>query len=112
MFLFGIIEFGRYVYTVQVLNNAAREGAQLTVFPETLDLIIRAVRVVDSLDDAIDHVNTYGTAHTDAIVTSDYEAARRFAAEVDSACVMINASTLLAICSIDQPVLLLTSLAS
>ena len=59
---------------------------------EYLDLIL-AVRVVDSLDMAIDHVNTYGTAHTDAIVTTDYNAARRFAAEVDSACVMINAST-------------------
>jgi len=59
---------------------------------EYLDLIL-AVRVVDSLDDAIDHVNRYGTAHTDAIVTEDYTAARRFTAEVDSACVMVNAST-------------------
>jgi glutamate-5-semialdehyde dehydrogenase len=59
---------------------------------EYLDLIL-AVRIVDSLGDAIDHVNSYGTNHTDAIVTEDYSAARRFTAEVDSACVMVNAST-------------------
>jgi glutamate-5-semialdehyde dehydrogenase len=59
---------------------------------EYLDLIL-AVRVVDSLGEAIDHVNTYGSNHTDAIVTEDYSAARRFTAEVDSACVMVNAST-------------------
>jgi len=59
---------------------------------EYLDLIL-AIRIVDSLDGAIDHVNRYGTRHTDAIVTEDYSAARRFTAEVDSACVMVNAST-------------------
>jgi glutamate-5-semialdehyde dehydrogenase len=61
-------------------------------YAEYLDLIL-AIRVVDSLDQAIEHVNTYGSNHTDAIVTEDYAAARRFAAEVDSACVMVNAST-------------------
>jgi glutamate-5-semialdehyde dehydrogenase len=59
---------------------------------EYLDLIL-AVKVVDSLDEAIEHVNTFGTNHTDAIVTEDYAAANRFTAEVDSACVMVNAST-------------------
>jgi glutamate-5-semialdehyde dehydrogenase len=59
---------------------------------EYLDLIL-AIRVVDSLGDAISHVNTYGSNHTDAIVTEDYGAARRFTSEVDSACVMVNAST-------------------
>ena len=59
---------------------------------EYLDLIL-AVRVVDSLDEAIEHVNRYGSSHTDAIVTEDYSAARRFTSEVDSACVMVNAST-------------------
>jgi glutamate-5-semialdehyde dehydrogenase len=59
---------------------------------EYLDLVL-AVRVVDSLDEAIDHINRYGSHHTDAIVTEDYAAARRFAAEVDSACVTVNAST-------------------
>jgi len=59
---------------------------------EYLDLIL-AIRIVDSLPEAIEHVNTYGTNHTDAIVTEDHAAARRFASEVDSACVMVNAST-------------------
>jgi glutamate-5-semialdehyde dehydrogenase len=52
-----------------------------------------SVAVVESLDAAIDHVNRYGSRHTDAIVTSDRAAAERFAARVDAAAVMINAST-------------------
>ena len=59
---------------------------------EYLDLIM-AVGVVGSLDEAIARINTHGTNHTDAIVTEDPEAAERFAHEVDSACVMVNAST-------------------
>jgi len=52
-----------------------------------------SVRVVDGLDQAIDHINTYGSRHTDAIVTGNYAHSRRFLAEVDSASVMVNAST-------------------
>ncbi|WP_306232833.1 glutamate-5-semialdehyde dehydrogenase [Agrococcus beijingensis] len=52
-----------------------------------------AIGVVDDLDAAINHVNTYGTHHTDTIVTGDADAAARFLAEVDSAVVMHNAST-------------------
>ena len=52
-----------------------------------------SVRVVESLDWAIDHINQYGSKHTDAIVTRDLKAARQFAAQVDSSAVMINAST-------------------
>lgn len=59
---------------------------------EFLDLIL-AVGVVDSLDEAIAYVNRHGSGHTEAIVTSDLAASRRFAAEVDTAAVMINAST-------------------
>ena len=54
---------------------------------------VAAVRVVDSLDEAIDHVYRYATGHSDAIVTEDYSAARRFVAEVDTAVVYVNAST-------------------
>jgi glutamate-5-semialdehyde dehydrogenase len=50
-------------------------------------------RVVGSLDEAIEHINKFGSKHTDAIITSDDEAAREFAARVDSSAVMINAST-------------------
>jgi glutamate-5-semialdehyde dehydrogenase len=52
-----------------------------------------SVKVVDSLEEAITHINRYGSKHTDAIVTGDLSAAREFAARVDSAAVMINAST-------------------
>jgi glutamate-5-semialdehyde dehydrogenase len=52
-----------------------------------------SVTVVDSIDDAIEHIERYGTGHTEAIVTEDRAAARRFVAEVDAAAVMVNAST-------------------
>jgi glutamate-5-semialdehyde dehydrogenase len=54
---------------------------------------ILSVRVVDGLDAAIEHIATYGSQHTDAIVTEDITRARRFLAEVDSSSVMVNAST-------------------
>ena len=54
---------------------------------------ILAVRVVDSLDAAIDHIARYGSQHTDAIVTESYDHAMRFLREVDSSSVMVNAST-------------------
>ena len=60
-------------------------------FAEYLGPVL-AVRVVDDLDAAVEHVNRYGSAHTDAIVTDDWASARRFLAEVDSASVMVNAS--------------------
>jgi glutamate-5-semialdehyde dehydrogenase len=54
---------------------------------------ILAVAVVESIDEAISHITRHGSGHTDAIVTSDLEAARRFTALVDSSAVMVNAST-------------------
>ena len=51
------------------------------------------MRVDDGLDEAIDHIERYGSHHTDAIVTEDFTRARRFLAEVDSSSVMVNAST-------------------
>ena len=52
-----------------------------------------AVKVVDSLDEALEHIETYGSGHSEAIVTEDYAAAMRFVDEVDSSAVMVNAST-------------------
>ena len=52
-----------------------------------------AVKVVDSLDEALDHIETYGSGHSEAIVTEDYTAAQRFLDEVDAAAVFVNAST-------------------
>jgi glutamate-5-semialdehyde dehydrogenase len=59
---------------------------------EYLDLVV-AVRVVDDLDAALAHIARHGTLHTEAIVTEDRAAARRFVGEVDAAAVMVNAST-------------------
>jgi glutamate-5-semialdehyde dehydrogenase len=61
-------------------------------YEEYLGPII-AVKVVDGIDAAIEHINTHGSQHTDAIVTEDYGRARRFLREVDSASVVVNAST-------------------
>jgi glutamate-5-semialdehyde dehydrogenase len=55
--------------------------------------LIAAVRVVDSLDEALGHIEKYGSGHSEAIVTEDYGAALRFLNEVDAACVYVNAST-------------------
>lgn len=57
---------------------------------------VLAIRVVDHLDQAIDHINTYSSQHTDSIVTRDHARAMRFLREVDSSSVMVNASTRLA----------------
>ncbi len=83
-----------------VRGDAAVQAADPRVSPaseedwrtEYLDAII-AARVVDGLEAAIDHIETYGSHHTDTIVTEDREAAARFMNEVDSAIVVHNAST-------------------
>ena len=49
--------------------------------------------MVDSLDEALEHIENYGSGHSEAIVTEQYEAAMRFLNEVDAACVYVNAST-------------------
>jgi len=54
---------------------------------------VLSIKLVDNIDQAIDHINTYSSKHTDAIVTEDYSDAMRFLREVDSASVMVNAST-------------------
>ncbi len=69
-----------------------RQATEADWFTEYLDLIL-SVRVVDSLDQAIEHINHYGSAHSDSIVTGNEAAARRFLTEVDSATVYHNAST-------------------
>ncbi len=61
-------------------------------FTEYLDLIL-AVKIVDSTVEAVNHINTYSSKHTDAIVTSDLNAADYFVVQVDSSSVMVNAST-------------------
>ena len=55
--------------------------------------LILSVRVIDGLDEALEHIERYGTQHSDAILTADPTDAARFVAEVDSAAVYVNAST-------------------
>lgn len=61
-------------------------------YKEYLDLVLN-VKVVSGMEEAIEHIEKYGSAHTDAIVTMNYERAMRFLREVDSAAVLVNAST-------------------
>ena len=70
----------------------ARPATEDDYRTEYLDLIL-SVKVVDSIGAAIDHIEAYGSHHTDAIVTNDLSASREFTARVDSAAVLVNAST-------------------
>jgi glutamate-5-semialdehyde dehydrogenase len=74
------------------LMPGARPAAPDDWGREFLDLVL-AVRVVDSFDEALDHVARYGSGHTEAICTSSYERAQRWVREVDASCVIVNAST-------------------
>lgn len=77
---------------VRAFYPEAKEATEEDWKTEFLELII-AVKVVDSLDEAIAHINEYGTMHSEAIITESYEAAKRFTEEVDAAAVYVNAST-------------------
>jgi glutamate-5-semialdehyde dehydrogenase len=61
-------------------------------YAEYLDLVL-AVKVVDGIDEAIDHITKYGSMHTEAIITNDYNNAQKFLKEVNSCVVLVNAST-------------------
>jgi glutamate-5-semialdehyde dehydrogenase len=74
------------------LVSFARAATEEDFAAEYLDLIL-SVKVVDNIEEAIQHINHFGSHHTDAIVTGDLNAARRFSEAVDSSAVMVNAST-------------------
>jgi glutamate-5-semialdehyde dehydrogenase len=85
---------------VELVGDDASRARSPRIAPATDDDFGReflalkmSVAVAPSLDAAIDHVNRYGTGHTEAILTRDLESARRFCAEVDAAAVVVNAST-------------------
>jgi glutamate-5-semialdehyde dehydrogenase len=77
---------------VQSYNDDILPATEVDWATEYLSADI-SVAVVDSLDDALDHIRRYGTGHTEAIVTESVTASRRFTAGVDAAAIMINAST-------------------
>lgn len=74
------------------LVKDAKPASEEDWYKEYLDLKV-AVKIVDSLDEAIEHVNKYGTKHSESIITQNKENAKRFQDEVDAACVYVNAST-------------------
>lgn len=76
----------------QALVPTAKTATEEDWRTEYLDLIL-SVRVVDSLQDALDHIERYGTGHSDAIVTDSYSNAQQFTTAVDSSAVYVNAST-------------------
>jgi glutamate-5-semialdehyde dehydrogenase len=77
---------------VQALAPTVKPAAPDDFGREFLDLVV-AVRIVQSIDEAIEHIATYGSSHTEAIVSEDAAAADRFTALVQSSCVLVNAST-------------------
>ncbi|MGA7828334.1 MAG: glutamate-5-semialdehyde dehydrogenase [Geobacteraceae bacterium] len=78
--------------TFRQFAQEAKAATEEDWYAEFLDLIL-AARVVDDIDEAIEHINTYGSLHTESIITSDYANAQRFIREVNSSVVMVNAST-------------------
>jgi glutamate-5-semialdehyde dehydrogenase len=78
--------------TCEVLGPGVKPATEADWTTEYLDLIL-SIRVVDSLEQAIDHIENYGSHHSDTIVTNDEAAARKFLAAVDSAVVFWNVST-------------------
>jgi glutamate-5-semialdehyde dehydrogenase len=77
--------------TLKILNDI-KPAEDADFHKEYLALTLN-IRIVKDIDEAMDHISRYGSAHTDTIVTRDHEKAMRFLGEVDSAAVMVNAST-------------------
>jgi len=74
------------------LLPAAEEATEKDWYAEYLDLVL-AIRIVDDMDQAIDHIEQYGSLHTESIITQDYSRSQRFLNEVNSSTVLVNAST-------------------
>ncbi len=78
--------------TVKIAKGLVKKAVEKDFRTEYLDLIV-AVKIVEDLAEAICHINDYGSHHSDAIITENYENAMEFLKQVDSACVYVNAST-------------------
>ena len=78
--------------TAGILGSCVTSANDEDYYTEFLDYIL-AVKVVGGFDEAVAHINKYGTKHSEAIVTNNYDASRRFLDEVDAAAVYVNAST-------------------
>ena len=76
-----------------ILSDFNSKAAVASDWGKEFLALVAAVKVVDSIDEAIEHIEKYGSGHSEAIITEDYSAAMRFTEEVDAACVYVNAST-------------------
>ncbi len=83
----------RALSILKLLPSVKLVAAQEEDWGKEFLALIGAIKVVDSLDEALKHIERYGSGHSEAIVTEDYSAAMRFVNEVDAACVYVNAST-------------------
>ncbi len=83
----------RALEIIQTLPSLNVVSATDEVWGKEFLALAAAIKVVDSLDEALEHIERYGSGHSEAIVTEDYTAAMRFLNEVDAACVYVNAST-------------------
>jgi len=92
----GFQEAGVEVRGCRVTRRIVKKSVKIATVKdwseEYLDMIL-SVKVVDSLKEAMDHINTYGSQHSDAIVTRSQKEADQFFKSVDSACLYVNAST-------------------
>jgi glutamate-5-semialdehyde dehydrogenase len=79
------------IETIKILEGVV-EAKERDWYEEYLDLVL-SIKVVEDIDDAIKHITKYGSNHTEAIITKDYNNARRFLREVNSSLVLVNAST-------------------
>ncbi|SPL69239.1 glutamate-5-semialdehyde dehydrogenase [Acinetobacter stercoris] len=78
--------------TKHILGSGIKDATEDDWYTEYLGPIL-AIKVVSGIDEAIDHINKYGSHHTDAIITENYTLARKFLTQVDSSSVVVNAST-------------------
>ncbi len=76
-----------------ILSDFNSKAAVASDWGKEFLALVAAVKVVDSLDEAIEHIGRYGSGHSEAIITENYSDAMRFVNEVDAACVYVNAST-------------------
>ncbi|MFH0855064.1 MAG: glutamate-5-semialdehyde dehydrogenase [Candidatus Omnitrophota bacterium] len=86
------VEIRGCVFTQRIAKEGVKKATDRDYRTEFSDLVL-AVKVVDSLDEAVAHINEYGSHHSDSIVTDDENNAREFLKRIDSACVYVNAST-------------------
>ena len=78
--------------TIEILGDGIKKATELDYATEFDDYIM-AVKVVDDIDEAIEHISKYSTGHSECIITNNLKNAEKFQREIDSACVYVNCST-------------------